>query len=397
LFDANGTASLDSTTYNLAAAPGWDSFAGVTITTEGVTVSGAPTPPVVVAESMSVAAAGTATGTSGTAGSGALAGDSDPNSAALSVSAVAGGSVGSSVAGTYGHLTLNANGSYSYVADNAAAIASAATGSHPVDTFDYTVSDTDGQSSPATLAFTIDRAPTLSGAATSVGYGSAAITLSPNLLAADPDGANLTGATVVITGGFANDGDILTATTTNTSITASYNSADETLTLSGSDTAADYTAVLDSVTFKSLDYGANNAGANDTRAVTWTVSDGSLCGKPWTPITIHNIPINEKYLGHIVTVASQKSSRLFAHSITSLDSLSVALEREIAESLRPCPRIFPFFPETIRGDWLDHDYRPQHAVEFGSFSATPRKMGDLAAHPWSGWTSAMFIDLNLRR
>ena len=302
LFNNNGTGSSSGTTYNLAATIGWDSDAGAAITTEGITVSGVPSPPVVVAESMSVVAGGTATGTAGTGGSGALAGDSDPNSAALSVSAVAGGTVGSSAAGIYGHLTLNADGSYSYVADIAAAIAGAATGAHPVDTFDYTVSDTDGQSTAATLAFTIDRPPTLSSAATTVGYGSAAIALSPNLVAVDPDGDNLSGATMVISGGFANDGDTLTATTTDTSITALYNSANETLTLSGGDTAADYTAVLDSVTFKSLDFGANNAGANDTRTVTWTVSDGSDDGSlsnsspPATTIQIGS-PAVDDYTG----------------------------------------------------------------------------------------------------
>ena len=37
-----------------------------------------------------------------------------------------------------------------------------------------------------------------------------------------------------------------------------------------------------------------------------------------------------------------RKSRLFAHSISSPDSQFADLEVEIAESLRPCPRIFPF-------------------------------------------------------
>jgi hypothetical protein len=144
----------------------------------------------------------------------------------------------------------------------------------------------------------VDTLPKLSGVATSVDYGSAPILLSPNLTAADPDGDNLTGATVVVTGGFANDGDVLTATETNTNITALYNSANETLTLSGSDTAANYTAVLESVTFQSSDFNANNAGANDTRTVTWTINEGDLSNitSPTTTIQIGS-PAVDDYTG----------------------------------------------------------------------------------------------------
>src|SRR5262249_2240381 len=67
-----------------------------------------------------------------------------------------------------------------------------------------------------------------------------------------PDSLTLANATVKITGGtFAGDGDVLAASTSGTSISASYNAATETLTLTGSDTLAHYTQVLDSVTFKS--------------------------------------------------------------------------------------------------------------------------------------------------
>jgi hypothetical protein len=95
---------------------------------------------------------------------------------------------------------------------------------------------------------------------------------------------------------------MLTTDTTGTAITATYDSANETLTLSGSDTAADYTAVLDSVTFRSLGFDANNAGANDTRTVTWTVSDGSNDGSlsnilsPTTTIQIGS-PAVDDYFG----------------------------------------------------------------------------------------------------
>jgi hypothetical protein len=43
-----------------------------------------------------------------------------------------------------------------------------------------------------------------------------------------------------------------------------------------------------------------------------------------------------------------RKSRLFAHSISSLDSRFAELGVEIGESLRPCPRIFPFWGDYRR-------------------------------------------------
>ena len=80
-----------------------------------------------------------------------------------------------------------------------------------------------------------------------------------------------------ITGGtFAGDGDVLAANTTGTSITASYNSATETLMLSGTDTLAHYQQVLDSRRpSSSTSDNPTNYGSDATRTVTWVVNDGS--------------------------------------------------------------------------------------------------------------------------
>src|SRR5262249_18683121 len=65
------------------------------------------------------------------------------------------------------------------------------------------------------------------------------VTLASLAAVADPDNINLVNATVKITGGtFAGDGDTLAATQIG-NITVSYDSATETLTLSGTDTLAD--------------------------------------------------------------------------------------------------------------------------------------------------------------
>jgi ELWxxDGT repeat protein len=110
-------------------------------------------------------------------------------------------------------------------------------------------------------------------------------TLLPFVEAEDPDDLTLAGATVAVSGGtFAGDGDVLAANTTGTSITASYNSATETLTFSGTDTLLHYSAVLRSVTFSP---GANptNHGSNPTRMFTWTLDDGSASNNLSAPTT----------------------------------------------------------------------------------------------------------------
>jgi len=81
----------------------------------------------------------------------------------------------------------------------------------------------------------------------------------------------ITGGTVRITGGFA--GDLLSVGTSGTNITTSWNAATETLTLSGTDTAANYQTLLDTVAFSSSASDPTNGGANTTRTVTWQVTD----------------------------------------------------------------------------------------------------------------------------
>src|SRR5438093_8456283 len=82
--------------------------------------------------------------------------------------------------------------------------------------------------------------------------GQSPLVLESGLTLKDPTRTTLAAATVAITAGtFAGDGDALAATTAGTSISASYNSASETLTLTGTDTLANYQTVLRSVSFAS--------------------------------------------------------------------------------------------------------------------------------------------------
>ena len=80
--------------------------------------------------------------------------------------------------------------------------------------------------------------------------GGTPTTLDPSLALADPGSATLSGATVTIGSPFLFS-DKLAVDTTGTAITARYDRVHGVLTLSGSDTVANYQAVLDRVTYSS--------------------------------------------------------------------------------------------------------------------------------------------------
>ena len=61
-----------------------------------------------------------------------------------------------------------------------------------------------------------------------------------------------------------------------------------------------------------------------------------------------------------------RKSRLFAHSTLSPDSRFAGLEVEIAESLRPCPQIFPFY-EDYRRRLVRSRLPPDPALKSGQF------------------------------
>ena len=111
-------------------------------------------------ETATIASGGAVSGTMGTTGTGALAGDSDATGYALSVSAIAGGTLGAALHGAYGDLTLNADGSFSYTAgatSTEAADIAVATG-HVTDAFTYSVSDGHGGVTSSTLDIKLDAA-----------------------------------------------------------------------------------------------------------------------------------------------------------------------------------------------------------------------------------------------
>ncbi|MFI4889019.1 MAG: hypothetical protein ACHQIL_00655 [Steroidobacterales bacterium] len=147
-------------------------------------------------------------------------------------------------------------------------------------TLSWQVSDSTLNSNTVNSTVTVvgvDQAPVLTGAGNTVSYtqGGAPVAASPAITVADVDSLNLASASVSIGSGFL-AGDTLSAVTTGTLISASYNAGTGVLTLSGSDTVANYQAVLDSVTFRSTSANPTNYGADLSRGLTWQVSDGTL-------------------------------------------------------------------------------------------------------------------------
>jgi Domain of unknown function (DUF4347) len=105
-----------------------------------------------------------------------------------------------------------------------------------------------------------------------------AIVLDGALTLADPDSNGLlTGATVSISSGFldnAQNTDVLSFTNQN-GITGSYDAVHGVLTLSGTATVGQYQTALESITFNSIGPNPTNDGADLTRTISWTVTDGN--------------------------------------------------------------------------------------------------------------------------
>ncbi|WP_344961742.1 DUF4347 domain-containing protein, partial [Oceanisphaera sediminis] len=141
----------------------------------------------------------------------------------------------------------------------------------------------DGEDTAALLAVAstitlvaVNDAPVLSAAATA-GYteNAAATVIDNGLTLSDADDSQLTGASVTISSGLTS-GDVLAASTGGTAISASYNSATGVLTLSGTDTVANYQAVLRGVTFASSS--EDPTASNTTRTLQWQVTDANSDG-----------------------------------------------------------------------------------------------------------------------
>jgi hypothetical protein len=133
--------------------------------------------------------------------------------------------------------------------------------------------------------------PVLGNVPSTVAYtaGQQPVAVSPGLTLSDDSTSTILSATVSITNGsFAGDGDVLSASgLAGTVITQSYNAATETLTLSGSDTLADYQKVLDSVVVGSTDSDPTLANQDPFRTIQLQATDDNgLSGSATTTLLI---------------------------------------------------------------------------------------------------------------
>jgi uncharacterized delta-60 repeat protein len=145
--------------------------------------------PVAVADTASATEAGTAAGTDPTGN--VLTNDTDVDSGdSKSVIAISGGTVGTPLAGSYGTLTLNADGGFTYVVDNNNGTVNALDAAGTLqDAFSYTMHDTAGATSSATLTVTIhgqNDAPTGSVAVNGAPDAGQTLTAVPSI--SDPEG-----------------------------------------------------------------------------------------------------------------------------------------------------------------------------------------------------------------
>ena len=153
----SGTTAYDYFTYTVSDGTNTDT-AQLSILVTGTAVGD----PTAVNDTDAVNAGSTITVSDGDSED-VLTDDTDPNSLAMTVTAVrlldenrsgTSGTVGQVLTGTYGQLTLNANGSYTYNANQAAATALPAD-AVVTDVFTYTVTNSGGGADVATLTITI--------------------------------------------------------------------------------------------------------------------------------------------------------------------------------------------------------------------------------------------------
>ena len=123
-----------------------------------------------------------------------------------------------------------------------------------------------------TVSYTYQPLPVITGTSGPAVFTRGAVAAAPALTLADAGTSMLGGATVAITGG-ALAGDVLAANTAGTGISAQYDTASHTLTLTGADSIASYQQVLRSVTFGSTAGDPSQRGVDNGRTLSWSVTD----------------------------------------------------------------------------------------------------------------------------
>ena len=159
----------------------------------------------------------------------------------------------------------------------------------PARTVEFRASDGSLESAPASREVQIapvNDAPTVTATGGTLTYAPPdPVALDPGLVVADPDSAQLTGATVAVTSGWAQATDELAFVDNDPADAVTLGSDDDatgTLTLTGTASVAAYQAALRAVTYQST------ASAPATRTASFTVSDGAATSAAATRQIAHN-------------------------------------------------------------------------------------------------------------
>jgi hypothetical protein len=140
----------------------------------------------------------------------------------------------------------------------------------------YVVNDgnVDSAATNATIVYSVlNNAPVVAGAGGTLAYieGDGTQLIDATLAITDVDDTNIESATISISGGFVSGEDVL-AFVNMGNITGSWDGGTGILTLTGTDTLANYEAALESITYENTNTDNPNTG---NRTITWVVNDGS--------------------------------------------------------------------------------------------------------------------------
>ena len=182
-------------------------------------------------------------------------------------------------------------------------------------------------STPAFQVTVVHQPPAITAGGTATFGGAGPVALDAGVMVNDVDsGGDLTGATVTIGSGLAGDtleiGGQTNGTITDAGGTISYAFAGTTLTLSGSDTLADYQAALDAVTYSFSPSGgdATANGTDTSRTISWQVNDGSasngLSNVDTSTLSVPTTPVVSAVASTVNSSASQRftAAQLFSAS-----------------------------------------------------------------------------------
>ena len=142
------------------------------------------------------------------------------------------------------------------------------------DSFTVTITDDCGGTTTQAIALTItavNDAPITTSAGSILAFteGDGATVIDSSLTITDADDSNIESATVSIFSGFQSAEDVLAFSNTS-AISGSWNASTGVLTLTGSDTLANYKAALESVTYNNTSDNPNTTN----RSISWVVNDG---------------------------------------------------------------------------------------------------------------------------